>query len=775
MRGGQGGTRALRVVLACLLLAAGSLIFLYNVSLPDSRNITAMKEKEQDRLEHKQASNVSSNVAKRRRAHKDKRRGRNFPADWMRREGTPRALVQGNVTLGRVRCPKVTMRKTPAYPLFAQVHRNRLAGLLLDPAVLGSFSLLCIVGSPLASSGAAFGSQGQVTDFQEDAFSPAPVTDTLLGEHWGALPDLLDEIRKAQVASPLTVDAKIVTYSDARGSNPPNSDSCISYSKLEKMALSGGGAMSWHDAGVLLQDFGKKATKLLLRPPVLLGGEKEQAACVVLPSHPLAVKNSRSICHIDAFQKPPKGWSEGVRNKFYYYSLMRVGNETMVVLNASAATYKGQLACRLTLRRDAPEGHATGAHAMAPVLLDQAADKATCENPLQYALDFTHPEAADCIERHIGHALSVGADGTWLDGLGPWPRGARTSSGIAVAAHDLRYSTSESCQKDLESALEQGQNVTAKLEAFKSCRFNLINRAQMKRLTDAIASSSRQWHKHARIFVSGLNSSFYWSGAQQNNVTQLYNKSVTIDNAEAPRLPGPFVPKKTESVYFYRLQATRDMLKHDALDGVNMESFFGIVEMGTKCADWPIGANASLESCGVTLSHPGPGRWHANVRVLADASKSKLRALAKVGPADWRSVAQEYLSHYQLDRWMISAYASFLMAVDETPQKELMLGVHPFVKLKNGSSVRPWLHQVFMIDIGRPTETAELLEQYRVRGHWTYLRRFEDGVVLYNPFTSKDVAVPLGGTYLDPWDERCTQLSTWTLAGQSGMVLTLAQ
>jgi hypothetical protein len=51
------------------------------------------------------------------------------------------------------------------------------------------------------------------------------------------------------------------------------------------------------------------------------------------------------------------------------------------------------------------------------------------------------------------------------------------------------------------------------------------------------------------------------------------------------------------------------------------------------------------------------------------------------------------------------------------------------------------------------------------------LRRFERGVVLYNPSATLDRAVPIGGAYTDPWDGACSKVRSWTIGANSGMVL----
>ena len=121
-------------------------------------------------------------------------------------------------------------------------------------------------------------------------------------------------------------------------------------------------------------------------------------------------------------------------------------------------------------------------------------------------------------------------------------------------------------------------------------------------------------------------------------------------------------------------------------------------------------------------------------------------------------------------RWVLGAYSSFLFTVSRSGT--LSLGVHPFAQTKTG--VQPWLHPIFFVDIGKPNQTESLIEFYRVAGHTTYARRFENGLTLYNPEAVTDTNVPLGDAYVDPFDRSCTPRTTHTLSGQSGAVLVRA-
>ena len=58
-----------------------------------------------------------------------------------------------SVRTGAIQCPRVRKHRLlerPLYPLFAQIHRNRLGAMLLRTDVLASLSLICIIGSQVS-------------------------------------------------------------------------------------------------------------------------------------------------------------------------------------------------------------------------------------------------------------------------------------------------------------------------------------------------------------------------------------------------------------------------------------------------------------------------------------------------------------------------------------------------------------------------------------------------------------------------------------------------
>jgi len=443
------------------------------------------------------------------------------------------------------------------------------------------------------------------------------------------------------------------------------------------------------------------------------------------------------------------------------------------------------------VRREAGNAsdHSIGAHALAPTHLDTAARVATCEQPVQYAFDYRDQAGADCIARHLTHALAVGADGTWLDNMGPNLYGATTATGLLLGSYDLRYPTRhnpEPCSRELADADLEGkvtlssaggrkQRETA-IFKFKLCRFSSMIRAQGSRVAAAVEAVRQSAGRRALVYGNGLKHSFYWTGKDAKHVRDLY---LTI-HPESANDMRPFTPNASENVIYYKVRGTRELMTRSggSLTGFNMESFYGFIEVRHQCSNWPIrtiqnpsgkraGEVPSLESCEAQLDHPATNFWHANVRVFASAAQRGLRGLAKVGQAGWKTVGQEYLPPAELHRWSLGAYASFLFTVARSGT--LSLGVHPFAQTSRG--VQPWLHPIYYLDIGLPNQTEELIEFYRVRGHTTYARRFTNGITIYNPDSNIDTNVPLGADYVDPFDPQCTPRQTYTLGGSSGAVL----
>lgn len=162
-----------------------------------------------------------------------------------------RTMIGGDrVEVGRKRCPRVRLLARPAYSLFAQIHRNRLAGMLMTPQVLSSLSMICVIGSQPEPSSGSFGLRGQQSAGNEVWYSKAPYMDAMLQEEF-EMPAVLRRIRQVVRNAADGRRTQVVIYSNPRGSNPTGVDTCTSYRELERAAWAGSGAMSWSEAGVL--------------------------------------------------------------------------------------------------------------------------------------------------------------------------------------------------------------------------------------------------------------------------------------------------------------------------------------------------------------------------------------------------------------------------------------------------------------------------------------------------------------------------------------------
>lgn len=274
-----------------------------------------------------------------------------------------------------------------------------------------------------------------------------------------------------------------------------------------------------------------------------------------------------------------------------------------------------------------------GEHALAPTHLDAESAVASCEMPVQYAFDYADSAASACIERHLEHALAVGADGTWLDNMGPNVYGAKTSTGALLGSYDLRYPTSaspEPCARELADAELEAAEPTERSEMlahetaiykFKLCRFSAMIRAQASRTSAAVSAIHKMLGRRPLVFGNGLKHSFYWTGRDAARVRSEYKQLLPSLAASDATQMAPFAPNASENVLFYKVKGTRDMMSrpNGALDGFNMESFYGFIEVEHQCANWPVGPEVTREYCGAQLDHPATHFWHANVRVLANA------------------------------------------------------------------------------------------------------------------------------------------------------------
>lgn len=158
--------------------------------------------------------------------------------------------------------------------------------------------------------------------------------------------------------------------------------------------------------------------------------------------------------------------------------------------------------------------------------------------------------------------------------------------------------------------------------------------------------------------------------------------------------------------------------------------------------------------------------WEDNVRMLMKCAQQHLAAYPMSGKAGSKTLLIEPLGDERV-AFEDFAYASYLLAVEadfETP-----FGIPAFYQ--DGGRRFAYLDPRYTWPIGAPAETVapEDLEKYQVDGHLSYLRKFENGIVLVNPTEEMDKPMRLRGVYLDP--RTGEQVRSIRMAPHSGKIL----
>lgn len=679
---------------------------------------------------------------------------------------------------GRFTCPVAKLRARPAYPLWAQIHQNRIAGLLLQPDVMRSLEMICILASAVDGGGQGYSRR----PMQDALITGGPCVTHSTRSCSFALPRVLERIRGTAPR------LRLVLYHNPRGSDPHGTDSCASLQVVDASRRSNEDSYSWHAAGTLVQavqDASSRST-LLMDPGHNLQSRAPYGGCVLVASRP----STEASC--------PSSSSHGANGGgMAYRSYARVGSEHIVEVLAVHKTAEHGGRCELTVRwaTPSPPRIAAGTTLYAPTLIDAGASTATCKHPPQHAFDYGSAAAAACIETYLRRDVAIGAHGSWLDNMGANVYGAMTPTGHELRSFQLHlrsrshrasgaqshvhHDGSIACAHERAAAVPRNNEHAASAAiayssvlSYKDCAFSFVAQQQANRTAVAIRLASAALGTRPAVYGNGLKHSFYWTASEMASTRAALDRHLgrpgrpSAARDESP----PFAPDPSDRVVFFAVEGTKSLMaggtkRVAALDGFNMESFFGFIEskaeVGARaCNRWPTHNRSSLESCGFTFHFPGSPFWHANVRVFAHAARHGLRALAKIGQAGWKTFAQELLPPARLHKWWLAAYCSFLLAVAGAGENSsIALGVHPFARRPDGRTV-PWLHPAVYLDIGRPLDAHALIEAHRPSGHTSYVRRFERAVIAYNPEADADAQVPLGGEYVDPWgDHGCRRLT----------------
>ena len=355
---------------------------------------------------------------------------------------------------GKFTCPvkRQHMRTTPAYPVWAQIHQNRLASLLMRPLVLRSLDLICVLAS--------------ATDTKPDGsvhYSRRAVPDALLtggpcvSESSRAcsfpLPHVLSALRSAAHST------KLVLYHNPRGSSPTGTDSCVSLAEAESRRGRGGGGggaaatlqapwsdgFSWHEAGTIVRVLNASSAAtahptitLLVAPPFDMATRAPRRECLLVPTATAACAGAAVGAH---------GWRH-VAHRSLARMGERAGAEAVEVLHVrdrggqqqqqQQQQQQGGGHCEVTVRRRAMAPGTTfapGTRIFAPTLLDAGAAAASCRAPAQHAFDYGSKLAADCIQTYLMRDVALGADGSWFDNMVSSRASLHTSTHAHAHAH----------------------------------------------------------------------------------------------------------------------------------------------------------------------------------------------------------------------------------------------------------------------------------------------------------------------------------------------------
>ena len=199
------------------------------------------------------------------------------------------------------------------------------------------------------------------------------------------------------------------------------------------------------------------------------------------------------------------------------------------------------------------------------------------------------------------------------------------------------------------------------------------------------------------------------------------------------------------------------------MDGYCLEAFGGSISGAEFLRARKSGRPPTIQMVGDVV-------WNSKVSVLMDAAQNGLAVvpfIAMAGRELYEHADQPTRDHFEL--W---AYASYLMAVERKRGTcSTVFGISPFYW--EGKQRKAMLHPRYTWDLGDPMEShsPSQLEEYKHVNHQTYVRKFQKGIVLVNPSTTKDRGVPLGSEYTDP--ETGQKMTTANLEPQTGKILML--
>ena len=231
----------------------------------------------------------------------------------------------------------------------------------------------------------------------------------------------------------------------------------------------------------------------------------------------------------------------------------------------------------------------------------------------------------------------------------------------------------------------------------------------------------------------------------------------------ANNVAGSYFPADGDCKEF--LEQNKNVPYRTNLNGYSVESFAGREMNNDTYHD-----GCPYEGFGLELVWNSYNTWLRNVQDVMDASQNNLGIMPMAAQAGCKSIRLETVPSNERDAFETFAYTSFLLAVEKMNGNS-RLGIPPFYQNENMTLRYAYVHPRYYWNIGNPIETYhyENVTNYRLNGKNTFLRYFENGLIMVNPTNITDENIALNKSYYNPNTEKWVK--TIDSVGQRGYIL----
>lgn len=213
------------------------------------------------------------------------------------------------------------------------------------------------------------------------------------------------------------------------------------------------------------------------------------------------------------------------------------------------------------------------------------------------------------------------------------------------------------------------------------------------------------------------------------------------------------------------LQQDQNVPYKTILNGYSLERFAGGEQNNNTYHD-----GCPVEGFGLELVWNNYKTWLNNVKILMDASQRNLGIMPMAAQAGCKSIRLETVPADERDNFEMFAYTSFLLGVEKMDGNS-RLGIPPFYQNENYTLRYAYVHPRYYWNIGNPVQSYnyENVTNYRLNGKNTFLRYFENGLIMVNPTNITDSSIGLNKSYYNPDTQKW--IKTIDSVGQRGYIL----